>query len=260
MMGPGHALSGAAAGFGAAFVADSLGNSITPATAILAAALAAGAALLPDLDHPAATVSDTFGPVSKALARGLGRVSSTVYHGTRTRRDDDRDGGHRGLTHTWAFAVGVGGAVTLGVHFGGRTVVLGTLFVLLSLALRGLAADTARRHGWVGTTLVAAALTLVAAWVLPAEQAAPFLGVVVALGCLVHCWGDSLTVMGCPWLWPIPIAGRMWYPIGTPDRMRFKAGSGTETRVVMPVLAVVTIVAAVAGIPGLWGMLTGLLT
>lgn len=259
MMGPGHALSGAAAGFMAAFTADVVGQPVTPATAILAAGLAAGAALLPDLDHPAATVSDSFGPVTNVLAVGLSRLSSAVYHGTKLPRDENRDGGHRGLTHTWAFAVVVGGALTAGIRLGGRAVVLVALFVLLSLALRGLMADTTRRHGWMATTLAAGALTVLAGATLPAEQAGPWLGAVVTLGCLVHCWGDSLTVMGCPWMWPIPIAGRAWYPIGVPGALRFKAGSATETRVVMPLLGLATIAAAVVGIPGLLSHLIALL-
>jgi membrane-bound metal-dependent hydrolase YbcI (DUF457 family) len=54
------------------------------------------------------------------------------------------------------------------------------------------------------------------------------LGGAIALGCWTHCLGDSLTVSGCPWLWPLPIAGRTWYDIGTPRWIRFHTGSSTE--------------------------------
>ncbi|MGI0070155.1 MAG: metal-dependent hydrolase, partial [Nitrosopumilaceae archaeon] len=46
-------------------------------------------------------------------------------------------------------------------------------------------------------------------------------GGAAALGCWTHCLGDSLTEMGCPWLWPLPIAGETWYEIRTPSLIRF---------------------------------------
>lgn len=51
-----------------------------------------------------------------------------------------------------------------------------------------------------------------------------WLGLPIVLGALVHDIGDALTVSGCPVLWPIPIAGKRWYPIGPPKMMRFRAG------------------------------------
>lgn len=259
-MGPGHAFSGAAAGFGAAYLAAAYGMPVTTGTALLAAGLGAGAALLPDLDHPSATVARTFGPLTVAVAKGLNAVSSAVYDRTKTRHDDDRDGGHRGLTHTWVFAGVVGGALALAVDLWGKPVVIGALFVLLSLALRGLAADWARRGGWIGVSAIAAGLTWFAGFAVPAEQTGPWLGAVVTLGCLVHCWGDSLTLMGCPWLWPIPIARRTWYPIGPPGFMRFKAGGTAETYLVMPALVLTTVAAGVYAVPGALSFLAGLIT
>lgn len=249
MMGPGHAFSGMAAGLGAALLANTLGTPVSPAAAFTAAGLCAGAALLPDLDHPSATVSRSLGPLTELLAHGLNAISGGVYRATRSRRDDDRDGGHRGLTHTWVFAAGVGGALTGAVALWGKPVVLGALFFLLSLALRGLAKDWARGQGWIGVSLAAGLLTWLTAGALPEADAGAWLGAVVALGCLVHCWGDSLTLSGCPWLWPVPIAGQRWYPIGTPSALRFRAGGAAETWLVMPVLTLGTLALAALTFP-----------
>lgn len=71
-------------------------------------------------------------------------------------------------------------------------------------------------------------------------------GGAAALGCWTHCLGDSLTIMGCPWLWPIPIAGETWYEIGTPRFLRFHTGSTTETAVAWLVIYP----AAVLAFPG----------
>lgn len=59
----------------------------------------------------------------------------------------------------------------------------------------------------------------------------------------MHCWGDSLTESGCPWLWPLPIAGRRWYPVGLPQVLRFRTGSVVETVVLLPVFTVAGIAA-----------------
>lgn len=272
MMAPGHSLTGAAAGLGAAALANACGIPISVTGAFLASVLCAGAALLPDIDHPGATVSKSFGPASMALSRTLNGLSAQVYDNTRTALDEDRDGGHRGLTHTWPFAVAVGGIVAAVIAIWGRWAVLVTLFVFLSLAIRGLLPDVVRdaeyapgsRHrsrarGWIGTSALSAGLTwLTASW-LPAQDVGAWLGVVVGLGCMVHCWGDSLTLMGCPWLWPIPIARQRWYPIGTPEFLRFKAGGTTERMVVALLVTPGLVALVVTTVPQGWASISALI-
>lgn len=272
MMAPGHSLTGAAAGLGTAALANACGIPVSATGAFLASALCAGAALLPDIDHPGATVSKSFGPATMALSHALNGLSAQVYDGTCTALDEDRDGGHRGLTHTWPFAVAVGGTVAAVIAIWGRWAVLVTLFVFLSLAIRGLLPDVvrdaeyapgsrrrSRARGWVGISVLSTGLTwLTASW-LPAEDVGAWLGIVVGLGCLVHCWGDSLTLMGCPWLWPIPVAGQRWYPIGTPEFLRFKAG-GTTERVVVAALVIPGLLALiVTTIPQGWTSVAALI-
>jgi membrane-bound metal-dependent hydrolase YbcI (DUF457 family) len=275
MMGPGHAVSGAAVGLYAATLARDLGLlDIGPAATLTGAALCAGAALLPDLDHPSATVAKAFGPASVALARVTSNASSAVYGATKTAVDEDRDGGHRGLTHTAAFAAALGGAVALLAHTLPATVPV-LLFVLLVLALRGLIPSlhrklgqpsyTRRRRwprlplgfkvwwrkvkGMLGIWCLAAALTWLLADAVPASDVGAWLGAMVALGCLTHCAGDAITEMGCPILWPIPIGGERWHLVGPPKIMRFKAGGNVERWLVMPVLVLVTAALSVLAVP-----------
>lgn len=85
MMGRTHALTGAAA-FTAAAIPTGRVVPLHPAEIVLGAVVTAGAAVLPDLDHPGAGVSRTFGPFTRAAARLVGWVS----------------GGHRNGTHSLA--------------------------------------------------------------------------------------------------------------------------------------------------------------
>jgi membrane-bound metal-dependent hydrolase YbcI (DUF457 family) len=283
MMGPGHAVSGAAVGLYAATLARDLGLlNVGVAASLTGAALCAGAALIPDLDHPNATVAKAFGPASAALARVLNECSSAVYRATKTAVDEDRDGGHRGLTHTLVFAAALGGLVALLARVLPGAVP-GVLFVLLVLALRGLIPSLhkkmgrpgglrprrrrrLRAPGWlrrmkgmIGIWLVAAALTWLLADAVPSSDIGAWLGAMVALGCLTHCAGDAITEMGCPILWPVPIAGERWFLIGPPRPLRFKAGGGVERWLVMPVLVLVTGVLTVLAVPDVADMVALLL-
>lgn len=267
MMGPGHAVSGAAVGLYAATLARDTGLlDIGPAATLTGAALCAGAALLPDLDHPNATVAKAFGPASVALARGVNVVSGAVYDLTKTGVDEDRDGGHRGLTHTLAFAAVLGGAVALLADRLPATMPV-LLFVLLVLALRGLIpslqkkmgrpgerrrrgpAWLRRTKGMIGIWLLAAAFTWPLSAAVPASDTGAWLGAMVALGCLTHCVGDAITEMGCPMLWPVPIGGERWRLIGPPRVLRFKAGGAVEQWLVLPVLTLCTAVLVALAVP-----------
>jgi membrane-bound metal-dependent hydrolase YbcI (DUF457 family) len=249
MMGPGHAVSGLIVGLAVAQAAG-----LTLSQAYVAAAICAGAALLPDIDNPSATVSRVFGPASQAFSRVVNDVSGAVYRGTKTRVDKDRDGGHRGLTHTWPFAVAVGMVSTWAATY--EAGMLAILFLCLSLALRGLAADVAKRLGWIATTLAALACTAtVAIWFPPLPG---WTGLLVGFGCLVHCWGDSLTLAGCPWLWPFVIRGKRWYDVATPGFLRFRAGGTGERWVMMPLMITGAAAEMCTIIPGGWAWLGAL--
>lgn len=235
MMAAGHVVTGVAAGMYVTSLAQQDGTG----TLLAGALVCAGASLLPDLDHPGATAAAVFGETSRALAGRVARVSRAVHGLTRSRWDRPSDDGHRTLTHTLVFAV-LAGALAWALA---RVFAPLVVFPMVCLALRGSLGDLLtrilggrRRAGTVLLLALGAAGTWSVAEHLPARHPALWLGAMVALGCFVHCLGDSLTLAGCPWLWPVPILGRRWYPIGSPRFARFRAGGRAETWVVLPLL------------------------
>jgi membrane-bound metal-dependent hydrolase YbcI (DUF457 family) len=223
-MGRDHALSGALVGSAVTTVAMAF-DSITPLDTVILIAVTAGFALWPDIDHPSATAARAFGPISAALAHGMNLLGEVIFEATASSHDKSRKDGHRTITHTLAFALlsGVGAALTAATW--PRWGTFSVLFVGLSFALRGLAGDWARRNGWLTLSATAAVLSFTVMAIEPAGVAPALLGVAVALGSFTHCLGDSCTLAGCPWLWPIPINGQVWYPIGTPEFLRFRTGT-----------------------------------
>lgn len=197
------------------------------ALALAVIMLVIGAAVFPDIDHPEATVAHTFGPLSHRMSKIVHATSSAVYGITRSRRDQDRDGGHRGLTHTALFAAGTGVAVYFLIARFGPWAAAGILFLFASYGLRGLAGGWAHRHGWLLTTGTAATLTGAATlllWSQPIAAVAWWFATAVTVGCLVHLFGDAVTTQGVPVFWPIPLRGQRWRMVGTPRFMRFDTG------------------------------------
>lgn len=154
MMGRSHALSGLTAW---AFVAPAV-NQVVPIDGgeyVLGAALCAGAAVLPDIDHPNSGVSRTFGPVTRLFAWLVEKIS----------------GGHRNGTHSFLgsalFGVIIFGAA--GLHSGDPVIPAIGLGVAGLLVVLGIAAgltDTGKGRGkrayantWeLGSSLVAIVL------------------------------------------------------------------------------------------------------
>lgn len=186
MMGRTHALSGAAAWLAAAPLMPGL----DPVQVTAGMLVCAGAALLPDLDHPSATLARSV-PIAGAVAAGALGVLS---------------GGHRHGLHSVLAVAGCWLLVWLlclatfelpGELFAipaGAAVLLACMFAFAARAL-----DLVR--GWVGAWLLGAALAVAASWLVPEMLA--WLPVCVALGYAVHLAGDALTVGGVPLLWPL---------------------------------------------------------
>ncbi|KUJ69420.1 hypothetical protein ACZ90_11010 [Streptomyces albus subsp. albus] len=260
MMGPAHSLSGAAAWLGVGAAAAATGHQMPWPVLVVGALICAGAALAPDLDHKSATISRSFGPLSRALCGVIDDLSHAVYKATRKQGDPRRSGGHRTLTHTWVWAVLIGAGASALATAGGRWAVLGILFVHMVLAVEGLLWRMARVSSDVLVWLLGATSAWILAdvlhkpgngshWLFTGEgQEYLWLGLPIVLGALVHDIGDALTVSGCPILWPIPIGRKRWYPIGPPKGMRFRAGSWVELKVLMPAFMVL------GGLGGLGGL------
>ncbi|MEU0374301.1 metal-dependent hydrolase [Streptomyces sp. NPDC006283] len=246
MMGPAHSLSGAAAWLGVGAATAAAGHPMPWPVLVVGALICAGAALAPDLDHKAATISRAFGPISRGLCEIVDKLSYAVYKATRKPGDKRRTGGHRTLTHTWLWAVLIGGGASALAALGGRWAVLALLFVHMVLAVEGLLWRAAR----VSSDVLVWLLGATTAWILAGVLDKPgngsdwlftapgqeylWLGLPIVLGALVHDIGDALTVSGCPILWPIPVGNKRWYPVGPPKPLRFRAGSWVELKVLMP--------------------------
>jgi membrane-bound metal-dependent hydrolase YbcI (DUF457 family) len=227
--------------------------------AVAVAMLVVGAAVFPDIDHPEATASHTFGPASHAVSKAVHATSSAVYGITRSRRDQDRDGGHRGLTHTALFAAGTGAGAYFLITAFGLWAAAGILFAFTSYGLQGLAGKWTHRHGWLFTTGTAAAFTggsVFLARSQPTQTVAWWFAVAITVGCVVHLFGDCVTRQGVPAFWPIPLRGQRWRMVGTPRFMRFRTDKDSRAELWLGRLSLI--------LAGLWltgftvGVLAGL--
>lgn len=254
MMGPSHALSGAAVWLAGSWALDHFaGYGQSPLAVAVGTTVCAGGALLPDLDlsgkvtrnQGGATVARTFGVFSLFVAEVIEKVSLGIYTATRLRRDPRRDNGHRTFTHTLPFAALIGwGTTALCAHYG-KWAVVGVVFVMAGLALRGLFDRWAERAGWLIVTLCAAVIAVFTAARLPGDRGYPLLGFAVAVGCVAHLLGDMITKNGVPILWPIPVGRRMWRMIGVPNGIAVRVGGPAEV-VLRALFAIVSLVAVFA--------------
>jgi hypothetical protein len=234
MMGRTHAVTGWCAGLALAPV---LGAG-TVHQAVLFAATTAGFALLPDLDHPGASASRLLGPLTQMISWLLRHASAALYAVTKGPRDEKVKGTHRHLSHTVLFAAALGVATAAGTAAGGPWAVAGVVLFGLLLA-----------EGALGDWLLPVTGAAVAWWIYTAwpdaffhlEEVSGWLGFAVAAGCLAHCLGDALTMSGCPFLFPLPIAGETWYEIRPPRWLRFRTGKRVENLLVFPAFVVLAL-------------------
>ncbi|MFI5614726.1 metal-dependent hydrolase [Amycolatopsis sp. NPDC051903] len=216
------------------------------------AAVTAGYALVPDLDHRSSSATRLLGPLTRVLSRGLRAASRWLY--ARTKGPLDEPGGeHRHLTHTLVFAVALGGICAGTTAAWGPWAVLGWLVFGLALAVDRLGPVALVAYGagaavWLPATARGGDLPSGQALLAALDASSGWLGLAVALGCAVHCLGDALTESGCPLLWPfLPIRGEIWYELRPPAWLRFHTGKRFERLVVFPLVAL----GCLAAIPGL---------
>lgn len=199
MMGASHAVTGAAAWLLiAGSVPTTLGivNGVDGPALSVGIVVAAGAALLPDIDHHSGTIARSLPPISTWAAKATERLS----------------GGHRKGTHSivglaiavfWGFI-----AATVAVPVGTSTYFLGAgvFAVLLSaFAIRALDLVEGRLMAWLVS--ISLALTVV---VFGADNWLWFPSA-VAVGYAAHLIGDLITVGGIPVFWPFVIKPPKWW-------------------------------------------------
>jgi membrane-bound metal-dependent hydrolase YbcI (DUF457 family) len=209
MMGRTHALSGLVVGVAAGQFAWHL----NPAHLAVGAAVIAGAAVLPDIDHPDATVAQDFEFVTRAFAWLIEHVS----------------GGHRHGTHSLVGIAAFTGAAYAAEHYrqtlGGKIGLAVLLVLVLASALRALkigghAGDLLAIGGAVAMLHYGYDLALV-----------PWL---IAAGTATHLAGDMLTDEGIPIAWPL---SRRHVRL-LPEPLAFTTGTRPERWVVAPLLTV----------------------
>lgn len=198
MMGGHHAISGTAAWMALAGSVQVLGHPIglglwdlDSGQVISGAVVATGAALLPDVDHPSATISRSAGGFTKAITR---TVSSFA--------------GHRGATHTLlAVAVFTGLAMLVNtVDWALRLPVLGEVQTGAALLVGAMCAFGTRALKMVDGLVLPWIVGIVAALMIAviAPDTAFWLPAAVAVGCVTHLVGDLLTTDGIPFpTWPL---------------------------------------------------------
>ena len=200
-MGAHHAITGAAAWVAITASAPYLTTGIDPLGPVgvfTGTLVCAGAALLPDIDHPNSTISHSIPGVGSAFAKVVETTS----------------GGHRHGVHSLlAAGVALAGSLLVNLivvrtaHFGAIQIGAGlSTMALIAFALKALKLT---RGGfllpWFVGALVAAGILL---W---SPQQIAWLPIAVTVGFVVHLLGDGLTVEGVPFLWPwIPKPPRWW--------------------------------------------------
>ncbi len=236
MLGKGHAVSGPVVWWTGWSWTALAGYSHPRADVLIVGGLvAAGAALLPDFDHPNSRLAHSGGLLTYWIACGFGFIGRHVHAFTKLPADRPDKDGHRTVTHTLVFAAAAGLLVTWLCSLSGPagaaladwtgipalaplgkliTALLVFVFVRLGFA----AARSAfpgrqqrlqlRRKGrrWRKPTLVAIVCAVVAYLMVPADTW--WLGLAVSIGCFAHLLGDVITASGCPVAWPIPIPRR----------------------------------------------------
>ena len=208
MDGASHALTGLASGAAAGLL---LLHLPVPQTIALAG-LTAGAAVLPDIDHPQATLAQSFGFVTKTFARLVSAVC----------------GGHRRGSHCLIACAVFATLASLAVayrHDGWDRVALAAfLTLIISGGLIGLRGGVVLRKLGLGRHGADIAGLVLGAGMAVTGTALSLVAVATGLGCLTHLAGDGLTEEGVPFL--LPFTGRNYHLL--PGLLTFRAGSKPE--------------------------------
>lgn len=260
VMGPTHAMSGAAAWLtAAAFGGGALATIASggPAVVTIGSIVCAGAALAPDFDSHSATAVRSFGIFGKIAHNIVNAISVSVYTLTATKYDSPKTNGHRTLFHTTLMAIIVGVLVSLGSSLPGTTVLFdktfanGQLFSLAVLAFflhLGLAGvfekqvkKARKKYGPYLLMLGSLAGTATIAYFLPENEKYSWLGAAVAMGWFMHLLGDMITKMGVPLAFPFKIRGKRWYDVSLPPFLRISA-DGIMNNVLLVLCTVISLV------------------
>jgi membrane-bound metal-dependent hydrolase YbcI (DUF457 family) len=192
-----------------------------PVIPVICAIILVSGSQTPDMDSHGATATQVYGPATKAASWIIRLVSRTVYSLTRGAKDPENKGSHRTLTHTLLGNLVAGGLlagvtslspVAAGVSLG----VLAGIGLFPFLSKKRLYFFLAIGIGYLAYRIGAEAYWWI--W-----------GVAFFMGNAVHCFGDSCTLSGTPYWWPLNRNGKRWGNKHIlPDFARFRTGSLNE--------------------------------
>jgi membrane-bound metal-dependent hydrolase YbcI (DUF457 family) len=168
-----------------------LGAPLTTSEQACGAAVAAGAALLCDMDTPSSRLANTLGPATRLIARLIGRAFGGHRHGTHSLFFCAAVGALSTVTLIDRDLVHVSAAVTLSV---GETAALAIAYLAAALSLGGLLRLRGARAGALAALLVATAAST--------QPPAALISAAVTIGCASHLLADWLTPEGIQPLWP----------------------------------------------------------
>ena len=230
MLGRDHALSGAVV-----FAALAPSLHVTAAHLAAGVVLAAGAGVLPDIDHPDSTISRSFGFLTEWFAWMVDRISGGHRHGTHSLL---------GIAVFTAGAYGAGlfqlsepkaaatGHLVFSWHIVPAALVLALLYssALRALQIGGHFGDLLGIAAALVTCFTGADLTQLA-WGPGTSRCSRS---VTALGCAAHIAGDELTHGGCPLFWPVSM--HEFHLLPRP--LQITTAKLCETWVIFPLLVV----------------------
>jgi len=264
VMGPTHAMSGAAAALAAITVynATIAPEPLHPTVAVLGTVMAAGAALAPDIDSRSSTVVRSFGIFGVIGYHIANSIGVTVHTASRTRYDSHVENGHRTFFHTTFLALLMGGIVALltaptnvievfGKEYGlGQFNAIILMGIFLNLSLAGIFEKQIKKARRTFGPYILMAFSFLAAVgiasVMPEATIAgagtyAWLGIAVGFGWFIHLLGDAITKMGVPMAWPIKIRGHRWWDVSLPAFMRISAGGTFEYVILLPLFTLATV-------------------
>lgn len=217
-MGPTHALSAAGVFLAASFPVSHYVHHLGPLPAAIGTLVAAGAGLLPDLDHPSATPARAFGPISHTAARIVSHLS----------------GGHRHGTHS-LIGTSITAALAIAAYLN-IWALTAVIWLCMGLGIRALWRQPKNRPNGrldyrdVAGLIHAAVAFYVAYRLTHSGLDLSIVPAAVIIGYLVHLIGDSATESGVNWLYPFSRRRFRWASVDT--------GKAVELYVVVPALYV----------------------
>lgn len=200
-----------------------LGGSIGVAQGLAMAAISAGFALLPDLDHPDSIASKAFGKRAHKVVRDCcmrsQKLTSTKYDqkyiAWRARKGWDT--AHRTLTHTTVVAL-----VLMSLTYAISSVSIVAMSVLAGAGTHALHSlhRTKTAIAVLGAILVSiGAATLLNPWLM---------ALAVGGGYFSHIVADACTTQGVPVFWPLSIKGKRWWNVRLLGSRVRSGGKGEE--------------------------------